>query len=111
MQPDKIELSKMACEACSGSEKKLTGSDLEQYLAAVPKWSVIDGVRIDREFKFTDFKAALEFVNHVGELAEWEQHHPDIHLAYGKVRVDLWTHKVDGLTVNDFILAAKIDRI
>ena len=111
MQPEDIELANMACEACSGSEKRLAGEDLEQYLAGVPKWSVIDGVRIEREFKFTDFKAALEFVNHVGELAEWEHHHPDIHLAYGKVRVELWTHKVDGLTVNDFILAAKIDRI
>lgn len=111
MQPEEIELSKMVCQACSGSEKRLTDSDLEQYLAAVPKWALVEACRIERTFKFSDFKAALEFVNRVGELAEWEQHHPDIHLAYGKVRVELWTHKVDGLSVNDFILAAKIDRI
>lgn len=91
--------------------ERLTGSDLEQYLAEVPKWTVIEASRIERTFKFPDFTSALEFVNRVGELAELEQHHPDIHLAYGRVKVELWTHKVNGLSVNDFILAAKIDRI
>jgi len=104
-------LTNLKCGPCSGAGGKLAETEVKQYAGQVPLWSVSDGVRIEREFKFADFKAALEFVNRVGELAELEQHHPDIHLAYGKVRVELWTHKVGGLTVNDFILAAKIDRI
>ncbi len=111
MPPEAIQLANMACQACTGSAERLSGSDLERYVAEVPKWSVIEASRIERTFTFADFKSALEFVNRVGELAELAQHHPDIHLAYGKVRVELWTHKVNGLSVNDFILAAKIDRI
>ena len=111
MQPEAIQLANMACQACAGSAERLTGSDLEQYLAEVPKWTVIEASRIERTFKSPDFRSALAFVNRVGELVELGQHHPDIHLAYGKVRVELWTHKVRGLSVNDFILAAKIDRI
>jgi 4a-hydroxytetrahydrobiopterin dehydratase len=111
MTPEAIQLANMACRACTGSAERLTGPDLTQYAAEVPKWAVVDAQRIERTFKFPDFRSALEFVNRVGELAEREQHHPDIHLSYGKVRVELWTHKVHGLSVNDFILAAKIDRI
>ena len=111
MTPEAIQLANMACRACTGSEERLTGPDLTQYAAEVPDWAVVNGQRIERTFKFPDFRSALEFVNRVGELAQREQHHPDIHLSYGKVKVELWTHKVHGLSVNDFILAAKIDRI
>ncbi len=64
-----------------------------------------------REFTFDDFRQALDFVNEVGELAEEQGHHPDIYLSYGKVKIELWTHKIDGLHENDFILAAKIDAL
>jgi len=67
--------------------------------------------RIERMFTFTNFRRALEFTVAVGELAEREQHHPDLHLAWGKVRVETWTHKIRGLHTNDFILAAKTDAI
>ena len=111
MTPESIELADLACQACAGLAVRLTGPGLGKYVAEVPRWSVIEESRIERTFKFPDFRAALEFVNRVGELAERERHHPDVHLSYGKVRVELWTHKVHGLTGNDFILAAKIDRI
>jgi 4a-hydroxytetrahydrobiopterin dehydratase len=66
---------------------------------------------LEKEFRFPDFEQALSFTNAVGAIAEREGHHPDIHLAWGKVGIEIWTHKIDGLTRSDFILAAKIDRI
>jgi 4a-hydroxytetrahydrobiopterin dehydratase len=75
------------------------------------QWQVIDEHHLHREWTLPDFRQALAFVNRIGELAEAEGHHPDIYLAYGKVRVTLWTHKINGLHENDFILAAKIDRL
>jgi 4a-hydroxytetrahydrobiopterin dehydratase len=80
----------------------------------VPQWRVteVDGVRrLERLFTFTNFRRALDFTMAVGELAEREQHHPDIHLAWGRVRVETWTHKIRGLHANDFILAAKTDAL
>jgi len=74
-------------------------------------WSVIDEHHIVRTYKFPDFKSALEFVNRVGAIAEEQGHHPDMMLSWGKVEVTTWTHKVNGLTESDFILAAKIDRL
>jgi 4a-hydroxytetrahydrobiopterin dehydratase len=72
---------------------------------------VVDGHHLEREFRFDDFRQALDFVNEVGELAEEQGHHPDIYLSYGKAKVQLWTHKIKGLHENDFILAAKIDAL
>lgn len=74
-------------------------------------WRVDDDLRLEREFRFKDFKGALAFTNAVGAVAEAENHHPDIYLSWGKVRATLWTHKAKGLTENDFILAAKIDAL
>jgi 4a-hydroxytetrahydrobiopterin dehydratase len=74
-------------------------------------WRVVDDHHLDKEYRFPDFVAALAFVNRVGEEAERQAHHPDLHLAWGKVRVTIWTHKIDGLTESDFVLAAKIDRL
>ena len=104
-------LCSLTCKPCSGSVGRLAETELERYAAEVPRWALIDGHRIERTLEFPGFKSALEFVNRVDELAERGRHHPDIHLAYGKVKVELWTHKVQGISVNDFILAAKIDRI
>jgi len=72
---------------------------------------VINNHHLERHFKFPDFKTALDFVNKVGDVAEEQGHHPDIHLSWGKVHVTIWTHKIDGLTESDFIFAAKIDRL
>jgi pterin-4a-carbinolamine dehydratase len=72
---------------------------------------VCDEHHLERDYKFADFRQALAFTNKVGELAEQQNHHPDIYLAWGKVKLTLWTHKIDGLTESDFIFAAKVDKI
>jgi 4a-hydroxytetrahydrobiopterin dehydratase len=76
---------------------------------AVPAWRVAEGKRLEREFPFRDFRTALAFADRVGEIADAEDHHPDLHVSWGKVGVVLWTHSAGGLTENDFVLAAKID--
>ena len=73
-------------------------------------WEVIDGHHLEKEYRFRNFREALAFTNAVGELAEEQSHHPDIHLAWGLVRVTIWTHKIDGLTESDFVFAAKADQ-
>ena len=77
----------------------------------VPQWRVIDEHHLTREFTFPDFKTALGFVNRVGAVAEEQGHHPDILLTWGRVVLTLWTHKIDGLTESDFIMAAKMDKL
>jgi len=83
----------------------------ERLRAEVPGWTIRDGKRIEREFRFPDFKSALAFVDRSGALADAEDHHPDIHLSWGRARIEVWTHAAGGLTENDFILAAKIDAL
>ncbi len=82
-----------------------------EYLSEVEGWGQEEYRRISRTFVFPDFAGALAFANRVGEVAEAEGHHPDLLVAWGRVEVTLWTHKVGGLTESDFILAAKIDRL
>jgi 4a-hydroxytetrahydrobiopterin dehydratase len=74
-------------------------------------WDIVSEHHLEKEYKFKDFRAALDFTNRVGELAEAQGHHPDIYLAWGKVKLTLWTHKIDGLTESDFIFAAKADSL
>jgi len=74
-------------------------------------WQVVDEHRLEKEYRFKDFRSALAFTNRVGELAETQGHHPDIHLSWGKVKLILWTHKIAGLSESDFILAAKADML
>jgi len=98
------------CVPCRGGVPPLKGEQLEKMKAQTPEWQVVDEHHLMRSFKFPDFKTALDFVNRVGAIAEQEGHHPDLYLAWGKVDVKIWTHKIDGLTDSDFVLAAKIDR-
>ena len=105
------QLADKICVPCRGGVPPLTGKALERLQKAVPIWTVENEHHIHREFKFPDFKKALEFVNGVGALAEEQGHHPDILLAWGKAEITLWTHKINGLTESDFIMAAKIDRL
>ena len=105
------QLADKKCVPCRGGVPPLKGKELEALHRIVPQWSVIDEHHLTRAFTFPDFKQALEFVNLVGALAEEQGHHPDILLAWGKAAITLWTHKIDGLTESDFIMAAKIDRI
>ena len=106
------ELAEKECVPCKGDVPALKGkalSDLEQKLGN--GWKVVNEHHLEKEYKFKDFKAALAFTNRVGDLAEGQGHHPDIYLAWGKVRITIWTHKIDGLTETDFVFAAKIDRL
>lgn len=105
-------LAEKKCTPCQGGVEPLKSEQLTQRMKVLePGWRIVDEKRLEREFSFKDFKQALDFVNRVGELAEAEGHHPDLYLAYGKVGITLWTHKIGGLHDNDFILAAKIDRL
>lgn len=104
-----MNLAQKKCFPCEGGVKPLKGKTLEKYLKEVKGWDVIQEQHIEKEFKFKDFKTALVFVNKVGYLAEREGHHPDIFIAWGKVKITLWTHAIAGLSENDFIVAKKID--
>lgn len=98
------------CESCRGGVPALEGAPLRKFLIALGRgWKVVKTHHLEKEFKFKDFKAALAFTNRVGDLAEAEGHHPDIYLSWGRARVTIWTHAIDGLTENDFVLAAKIE--
>jgi len=99
------------CVPCRGGVPPLKGEELKKLHKGIPEWEVVSEHHLHREFRFPDFKQALDFVTRVGSIAEQEGHHPDILLAWGKVGITLWTHKIDGLTESDFILAAKIDRL
>ena len=105
-----MQLSEKKCRACEGWEKPFAKEEAQEYLKQISNWSLVDD-SIEKSFKFKSFKEALEFVNRVGEIAEQEGHHPDIQLyGWNKVRLTLTTHAIKGLSENDFILAAKIDR-
>lgn len=100
------------CVPCEGGTPPLTKDEAEKYLKEVPDWEEDPKYkRVRRRFKFADFKEAMVFVNEVAELAEREEHHPDIHIAYNRVEIVLTTHAIDGLSENDFIVAAKIDQL
>ena len=88
----------------------LEGEALAKLAAQVPDWKVIDGRKLHKTFPFPDFQTALDFVNRVGAVAEAEGHHPDLSLSWGRVDAILYTHKINGLTESDFVMAAKIDR-
>lgn len=99
------------CVPCRGDVPPIQGQLLRDLAKMVPEWKVVKSHHLMRGFTFPNFRKALEFTNRVGELAEREGHHPDIYLAWGKVEITIWTHKIDGLTESDFILAAKIDQL
>ena len=89
----------------------IAGHDATSLLAELDGWTIEDGKRLVRSWKLADFRAALAFVNRIGEIADAEDHHPDIELGWGRVAVTLWTHTVGGLSENDFIVAARIDAV
>lgn len=106
------ELAGKDCVPCKGGVPPLKGAALKPLLGKLGKgWKVVEEHHLEKEYAFDDFKAALVFTNQVGQLAESQNHHPDIYLAWGKVKLTLWTHKIDGLTESDFILAARADVI
>lgn len=106
-----MSLAEKHCVPCRGGVAPLAGEALERLLVQVPGWRVVDGHHLLKSFQFPDFRTALDFVNRAGAVAEEEGHHPDLYLAWGKVEVQIWTHKIDGLTESDFILAARIGQL
>lgn len=113
MSVSAAELTAKKCTACEGDTPALTREQIAARLPAVPEWKLSDdGNLIRRKYKFKDFATAMAFLQRVGELAEDEGHHPDLHLTgYKHVAVELNTHAIGGLSENDFIVAAKIDRM
>ena len=104
------DLASKRCAPCEEGTKALAGNELQEILRQVEGWKLVDGKKIEKEYRFPDFKKALAFVDRLGAIAEEEGHHPDIYLGWGRVKVELSTHSVGGLSENDFILAAKADQ-
>lgn len=106
------ELAKRECVPCRGDVPPLKGPALAALLEQLDNgWQVIDEHHLEKEYRFKNFREALEFTLRIGELAEAQGHHPDIYLAWGKVKLTIWTHKINGLTESDFIFAAKADQM
>jgi 4a-hydroxytetrahydrobiopterin dehydratase len=107
-----MDLSKKKCMPCEGGVPPLSEKEVKEYAGQISdNWKVIENSKITREFHFVNYRHTIDFVNKVADIAEGEGHHPDLHVFYGRVVVDLSTHSVNGLSENDFILAAKIDKI
>ena len=105
------QLAEKRCIPCRGGVPPLTADQIAPLLDQLQGWEVVEAHHLRKLVRFPDFAEALAFVNQVGEVAEAEDHHPDIYLAWGKAEITLWTHKINGLTESDFVLAAKIDRM
>jgi 4a-hydroxytetrahydrobiopterin dehydratase len=106
-----MDLAEKHCVPCRGGVPPLSREEIDKLLPQIPGWEVADGHHLVRRFTFPDFVSALAFVNRAGAIAEEQGHHPDLYLSWGKVEVRIWTHKINGLTESDFILAAKIGRV
>ena len=104
-------LAQETCIPCRGGVPPLKGEELDALQEKLGNgWQIINEHHLEKEYIFADFRQALDFTVKVGEVAENQGHHPDIYLAWGKVKLTIWTHKIDGLTESDFILGAKVDR-
>lgn len=103
------DLASKTCVPCRGGTPPLKGEELDDLRRQVPEWEVVEEHHLRRRFRFKNFREALGFVNRVGELAEEEGHHPNVTFGWGYAEVTIFTHKIDGLTESDFILAAKIN--
>ena len=104
------DLASKECVPCKGGVPPLQGEELTRLQNELGgDWQVIGGHHLEKDYQFLNFREALDFTNSVGELAEAQGHHPDIYLAWGKVKITIWTHKIDGLTESDFVFAAKSD--
>ena len=105
------ELAERQCVPCRGGVPPMKGEQINEMSSQLPDWQVVNEHHLQRSYRFQDFRETLDFVNRVGELAEEQGHHPDICFGWGKADITIWTHKIDGLTESDFVLAAKIDKL
>ena len=104
-------LASKTCVPCEGGVPPLTSEEISLLLGQVDGWTVLDGKKLTKSYRFPDFAQALAYVNRAGAVAEAEGHHPDLFLTWGRVGVEVWTHAIGGLSENDFILAAKLDGV
>jgi len=104
------DLTTLTCKPCKGSTAPMDQDGIEEHLAKLDGWKVIDYHHLIKEYKFKNFKDALDLVNRIGAIAEQEDHHPDITFGWSYVQVKLYTHNIKGLSLNDFICAAKFDK-
>lgn len=104
-------LARKDCEACKGGEPPLTPEEQKRLLQQLDGWQVVENHHLVRDYEFNDFTQAIDFVNRAGAIAEEQGHHPEITVGYGHAKVQIWTHKIDGLTESDFVLAAKYDEL
>jgi 4a-hydroxytetrahydrobiopterin dehydratase len=106
------ELAQKRCAPCAKGTAPLKGFALARMLEQLGNgWTIVDEHHLEKEFRFKNFREALDFTNRVGEVAEQEGHHPDIFLGWGRVKLEIWTHSIGGLSESDFILAAKVDAV
>jgi len=106
-----MKLAENKCIPCRGGVPPLSSDRANELLAELgDDWKLDNDGHLSRQYEFRNFVGALSFANQVGEIAEAENHHPDLYVAWGKCRVDIWTHKIDGLTESDFFFAAKVSR-
>lgn len=106
-----MDLSKKRCKPCEGGIPPLNKNEVAEYKKHIKNDWKVQGNKIIKEYAFVNYKHTMDFVNKVAHLAEEEGHHPDMHVYYGKVVIELWTHAINGLSENDFILAFKIDKL
>ncbi len=107
-----MSLAEQRCIPCEGGIEPLTSDEARELLRDTPEWLLAEDAKsISREYAFKDFLAAMQYVGYVADLAEFEGHHPDMHISYNKLRLELTTHAINGLSNNDFILAAKINTL
>lgn len=105
------DLAERDCVPCRGGVPPLKGEEIREFSTQLREWQVVDEHHLQKIYGFKDFRETLDFVNRVGKLAEAQGHHPDICFGWGKADITIWTHKIDGLTESDFVLAAKIDSL
>ncbi len=105
------ELASKQCVPCRGGVPPLAGEEISKLLTSLNGWEVVNEHHLHKECRFSDFAGALHFVNRLSTIAEEQGHHPDICFGWGRVEITIWTHKINGLTESDFILAAKIDQL
>ena len=107
-----MKLSEKKCIPCEGGIPPLTQTEIAEYIKDVSiDWKIVDNIKITREFFFVSYRHTMDFVNKVANLAESEGHHPVVHIYFGRAVVELWTHSINGLSENDFILASKIEKL
>ncbi len=105
-----MSLAEKECVPCRGGVPPLTEQEWQPFLAELKNWTITDG-KLSRTYEFKDFRGAMNLAIKAGDLADRIDHHPDLHISWGKLKVEIWTHKINGLTESDFILAAKIDQL